>query len=60
MEASMQADVFLGIARHVLTALGPIVAMSGVMDAPTYDILAGATLTIGGTAWSVWDKLRRR
>ena len=43
-------DVWLGLARHVLTALGPVVALVGPIDSSTYDVLAGAFLTIAGTA----------
>lgn len=56
----MSQQIALGVARHVLTALGPIIAMSGVFDAATWEILVGAGLTIAGTVWSVVDKLKKR
>lgn len=56
----MSQAVVLGLVRHVLTAAGPVVALLGVTDQATFDLLAGAVLTVAGTVWSVWDKLRAR
>lgn len=55
----MSRDMTLGVARHFLGALGPVVALSGVLDAGTWDLLVGAGMTIAATVWSVVDKLRR-
>jgi hypothetical protein len=56
----MSQSVVLGLIRHILTAAGPVVALLGVTDQATFDLVAGAGLTIIGTAWSVFDKLRKR
>jgi pantothenate kinase len=56
----MSQAVVLGLVRHVLTAAGPVVALLGVTDQATFDLVAGAGLTVAGTVWSVFDKLRKR
>ena len=55
----MTKDMWLGLARHVLTLLGGILVARGSMDADTMNTVVGAAVTIGGAAWSVMDKKGR-
>lgn len=48
--------VFLGIfARHALTALGAYLLTKG-FDASAVEAISGALTTLGGVAWSIWQK----
>jgi hypothetical protein len=52
----MTRDMWLGIARHLLTTLGGILVARGVVDAGMLEAAVGAVVTLGGIAWSVMDK----
>lgn len=56
----MQRDLIEGQARHILTALGPIVAMAGILPEDVWNYAAGAVLAAAGMLWSAWDKVRNR
>ncbi len=55
----MSKDIWLGLARHLLTALGGIFVARGYIDANTAEAAVGAAITLGGVAWSVADKKAR-
>lgn len=55
----MSREIWLGLARHVLTILGGMMVSRGYMDASAVDTVVGAAVTIGGVAWSVSDKKKR-
>lgn len=55
----MTKDMWLGLARHILTLVGGIFVAKGQIDASTLDTVVGAAVTIGGVAWSVVDKKGR-
>lgn len=55
----MTKDMWLGVARHILTAVGGIFVSRGVIDADTANTLVGAAITVGGIAWSIVDKKGR-
>lgn len=49
-----------GIVRHVLTALGGGIVASGYLDEALLQTAIGALITLGGVAWSVWEKARAK
>jgi len=55
----MTREMWLGLARHILTALGGFFVAKGAVDAATAEVIVGATITLGGAAWSIVDKTRR-
>jgi hypothetical protein len=55
----MNKDIWLGLARHILTALGGVFVARGYIDASSADAVVGAAITLGGVAWSVADKKMR-
>lgn len=52
----MTREMWLGVARHLLTTIGGIFVAKGAIDADTANAVIGATVTIGGVAWSLLDK----
>lgn len=52
----MNRDIWLGLARHLLTAVGGFFVARGTIDADTMSAAVGAAVTLGGAAWSVADK----
>ena len=52
----MTRDMWLGLARHVLTLLGGVLVARGQIDADTLNTAVGAAVALGGAAWSVADK----
>lgn len=56
----MPKDMWLGLARHILTALGGYLVARGTVDAATAEAVVGAAITLGGAAWSVADKKTKR
>lgn len=52
----MTKEMWLGIARHLLTTVGGILVSKGVLDAGMVETAVGAIVTLGGVAWSVMDK----
>ena len=55
----MSKEMWLGLARHVLTAFGGYLVARGTLDAATAEAVVGAAVTLGGVAWSVADKKMR-
>jgi hypothetical protein len=56
----MTQAMWLGIFRHVLTALGGgLMVAKGYADESTVNAGIGAAVTLAGVAWSVIDKRAR-
>jgi hypothetical protein len=55
----MLRDAIFSILRHVLTAVGGVLAAKGVIDGGAVEPLIGAILTIAGFGWGVYDKRSR-
>ena len=47
-----------GWVRHGLTVLGGAMGFDAYMTSDGYTAAAGAFLTLGGLAWSAWQKYR--
>lgn len=56
----MTREMWLGLARHLLTAAGGMLVAQGFTDADTMNQAVGAAITLGGAAWSVADKKKGR
>lgn len=52
----MNKEKVLGIVRHVLTFVGGILIMKGIVDESTANEIIGGVITLAGTIWSVVDK----
>lgn len=52
----MNKEVVFGVARHILTIAGGVLASKGYIEAGMVEGAVGAVLTIIGLAWSVADK----
>lgn len=52
----MTRDMWLGLARHILTLVGGIFVAKGQIDSDTLNTAVGAAVALGGAAWSVADK----
>jgi hypothetical protein len=52
----MNKDMILGLARHILTTLGGVLAGKGVIGASDVEIAVGAVVALAGVIWSVVDK----
>ena len=48
----------MGLVRHILTAAGGYLVAQGAMDAAAAETLVGASATIVGVLWSVYEKRR--
>jgi hypothetical protein len=55
----MTQDMWLGLARHLLTLIGGIFVAKGQIDADTMNTAVGAAVALGGAAWSIADKKKR-
>lgn len=53
-------DVVLGLARHLLGALGAAAATKGLIEASQVDGIVGALLLLLGVGLSVADKLKKK
>jgi hypothetical protein len=52
----MTSEMWLGLTRHLLTALGGVLVARGVVDTGTVQTAIGAIITLAGAGWSIWDK----
>lgn len=52
----MNKDQILGIIRHVLTAIGAILTLKGILDEATALSIVGAIMTAVSGIWSIVDK----
>jgi len=55
----MSFTVISGIIRHVLTALGGGLVVTGNVDADQANEVVGAIMTLTGVIWSIFDKKAR-
>lgn len=55
----MTNEMWLGVARHILTTIGGIFVAKGAIDADTLNSVIGAFVTISGVAWSLFDKRKK-
>ncbi len=50
------SKVVLGVARHILTALGGSLVAAGWLPGTDLDTAIGAIVTLIGIAWSAYEK----
>ena len=55
----MTRDMWLGLARHILTVVGGYFVAKGSIDSSTADTIIVASVALGGAAWSVAEKKKR-
>ena len=55
----MSKEQILGIVRHVLTFVGGLLIMEGILDESIVFELSGAITTLIGGIWSVIDKNKK-
>ena len=55
----MTKDQMLGIVRHVATAIGAGLVVSGKVDESTMQEAVGAILAVTAVIWSLWEKTGR-
>ena len=55
----MSKEQILGIVRHVLTFVGGLLIMEGILDESIAFELSGAITTLIGGIWSVIDKNKK-
>ncbi len=55
----MNKDSFLGIVRHLVTAAGVFIAISGPANEAIYNEASGAIIALASVGWSIWEKSRR-
>lgn len=56
----MTHDIWLGLARHLLTTAGGFFVAKGYVDADSMNTIVGSTVAIAGAAWSIADKKKKR
>ena len=52
-------DKILSVIRHLLTAVGSILLTKGLLDEAMLEEVVGATITLIGFAWGIWDKRKK-
>jgi hypothetical protein len=52
----MKKIQILALIRHILTFVGGILIMKGVLDETTFTEISGGLLTLIGGTWSVLEK----
>jgi hypothetical protein len=52
----LNKEQVMGIVRHVLTFIGGIVVMKGLVDETVVTEVIGSVMTLVGTVWSILDK----
>jgi hypothetical protein len=45
-----------GVVRHILTFVGGILVMQGIIDDSVLNEVIGAAVTLAGTLWSIFAK----
>ena len=55
----MTQDQFMGVLRHLLSALGAFVVAKGIADEDTVVQASGAIGTLVAIGWSMIEKLKR-
>lgn len=56
----MKNNPFLGVLRHLLTFGGGYLTSNGVVSASELEAGIGALITLGGIAWSIYEKRKAR
>ena len=56
----MKNNPFLGVVRHILTFGGGYLTSNGVVSASELEAGIGAIITLGGIAWSIYEKRKAR
>lgn len=56
----MTNNPFLGVLRHLLTFGGGYLTSNGLVSASEVEAGVGALITLGGIAWSIYEKLKSR
>jgi sorbitol-specific phosphotransferase system component IIBC len=52
----MKREQIEGIVRHVLTFVGGILVIQGVVEESLLNEVIGAAVTLAGTLWSIFSK----
>jgi len=52
-------EIVLGVARHILGAIGAVLATKGFVDEATWQTIIGAVITAASAVWSIFEKLNR-
>lgn len=52
-------DKILSVVRHLLTAVGSILLTKGLLDEAMLEEVVGATITLIGFVWGIWDKRKK-
>ena len=52
----LSREQVLGIVRHILTFVGGIFIVKGIVDQPVVNEVIGGVMTLTGTIWSIIDK----
>ena len=56
----MPVSIWLGIVRHLLTAVGGVLVSKGILSAGLLDTILGAILAILPTIWSAVEKIQTK
>jgi len=51
-------EQFVGILRHFLTFGGGILVMKGIVEESLWSEIAGGTIALAGSIWSVFEKTK--
>jgi hypothetical protein len=56
----MNKEQVLGIARHILTAVGGVFVSKGTVDGSELEVIVGAVVALAGVIWSVVAKNKNK
>lgn len=49
-----------GLCRHIITIIGGVLIAKGTITTDSYHMILGATTSIAGTGWSVFNKIQHK
>jgi hypothetical protein len=52
----MNKEQFLGVIRHIITAVGMVGVVKGYLDEASLTLIIGAIITAASGIWSIFDK----
>jgi hypothetical protein len=52
----MTNEMWLGVARHILTAIGGGFVAKGYLDANSLNVVVGAVTSLAAVGLSIWNK----
>jgi hypothetical protein len=52
----MTNEMWLGVARHILTVIGGGFVAKGYLDANSLNVVVGAATSLAGVGLSIWNK----